>query len=90
MAVPPSRQLRHDSTKCLLVIEMKSVHSKDGIYVLMSIDEAKTLYSCAIESNATLEDWEYDIRIGVGREEVLALQMRLKELIIETGQWGKA
>lgn len=49
--------------------------------ISLSVAEAEILASCIVETDEALDSWEYEIRIGVPRDEVLEILSRLKACI---------
>jgi hypothetical protein len=67
---------------------MKASNDDQGRGIWVSVSEAKTIYSCLIETNFALEDWEIDVKVGVSREELVELATRLRKIITAAGEWG--
>lgn len=67
---------------------MKVIHSKGRTRVVVAISDAKIIYACLVEATISLEDWEYEIKIGVPKDKVEELIGELKGAIVESGFWG--
>lgn len=59
-----------------------------GGSVALSLYEVKIAFGCMVEAMMHLEDWEYDIKVGVERSDVQQLVDRLKNVIVDSGFWG--
>ena len=67
---------------------MKGIHTTDGAMIVLSVDEAKTVHSCMSVAVLSLDDWEYEIKVGVSKEDVVRVMASLKAIIEDAGQWG--
>ena len=67
---------------------MKAIHTSEGSKIVLSLDEAKTIHSCMSIVTLALDDWEYEIKVGVPAEEVVRIMTLLKGIISDSGAWG--
>lgn len=53
----------------------------EGPRIAVSVDEAQLLLNCMLEAEEALDEWEYEIRIGVPHDALRALRDRLDDRI---------
>ena len=67
---------------------MKGIYSLSGASVLVSLEEAKTIYSCLSIASAKLDEEEFLALVGVPRAEAAKMMNSLRGIISDAGAWG--